>query len=313
MPSAPLSRSRHWLPILGLLALLASAPLARTLWNTATPETHDGKTVMLINGKKRTYWKARKDVEQVLQVTGPSTVRMISRVPWSTKYTGKSYTINWTLDDGQTGAFTQEIRKASGSVRQSDNKKLSRGRTNELEIPAGLHQLRLTLSDTPGTVAYFRFHTRPLEPLIKISNVDLKPLESPTPRKVQAGKSTVDYYPLPSGSEMSVEMEGPGFLKVISRLDWDQTMTSTQKYTLKVFEDGLLKQSYVLKGRRSETSTYVGKDDSVPARGEVVYLEVPAGRHRYTVRFQESGREVNLRFLAPSPADETKKNSKGKG
>lgn len=302
-----LSRSRTWMPIVGILALLVGAPLARTLWDALTPETHDGKTVMVINGKKRTYYRAKKGVDQVLQVQGPATVRLVSRVPWSSRYAGTEYVVEWAIDGGAKGNFRQEIRKASGAVRQSDNKKLSRGGTHEIEVPAGKQVLRLKLSESPGTVAYFRYHARPVEPPISSRNVDLKPLEKVTPRQVKAGETIVDYYPLASGEEMSVELVGPGYLKVISRLDWDETMTATQKYTLKVFEDGLIKQSYVLKGRRSEASTYIGKDDSVPARGEVVFFEVPDGKHRYTVRFQETGRLVNLRFLAPV----AKKNGKG--
>lgn len=306
-----LSRSRTWMPIVGILALLVGAPLARTLWDALTPETHDGKTVMLVNGKKRTYWRAKKGVEQVLQVQGPATVRLVSRVPWSSRYAGQEYLLEWAIDGGAKGSFREEIRKASGAVRESDNKKLSRGGTHEIEVPAGKQVLRLKLAESPGTVAYLRYHARNQDPPVTSRNVDLRPVERVTPRRVKAGETIVDYYPLASGGEMSVELEGPGYLKVISRLDWNETMTASQKYTLKIFEDGLIKQSYVLKGNRSETATYLGKDDTVPAQGEVVFLEVPEGKHRYTVGFQETGREVNLRFLAPAPGGGKK--SKGKG
>jgi hypothetical protein len=233
-------------------------------------------------------------------------------VPWSSRYAGQDYVLDWAIDGGTKGSFRQEIRKASGAVRQSDNKKLSRGGTHEIEIPAGKQVLRLKLAESPGTVAYLRYHAKPQVPPVSSRNIDLRPLERVTPRQVKAGETIVEYYPLASGSEMSVEVTGPGYLKVISRLDWNETMTASQKYTLKVFEDGLIKQSYVLKGNRSETATYIGKDDTVPARGEVVFLEVPEGKHRYTVSFQETGREVNLRFLAPA-AKGSKKTGNGKG
>ncbi len=299
--SAPRTGSR--ILLIGLLTLvLAGTPLARKLWSAIGPEEHAGKVPVMINGKERLYWRLKKDTEQVLRVTGPGTLRLISRVPLSTRVKDKVYKIHWSLDDGDSGVFEHKIRKAQSALRKTDSKKVSRGRSNEIEIPPGQHLIRVDLEESPTSVAYLCNHVRLMATVSKAKNVDVPPVDHGSGRMIKAGDAVVEYHALPSGEEMHVEINGPTFLKVISRLDWNQTMTGTQKYTLRVYEDGLAKQSYILKGRPSNSSVYLDKPDTLPARGEVVYIEVPEGRHRYTFGFQEAGRELNLRFLAPPEA-----------
>ncbi len=290
--------------VIGLLSLALALPLpARRLWSAFSPEAHDGKVPVLVNSKERTYYRLKKGQgEQILRVTGPGTLRVISRVPYSKRNKDEEYRISWTMEDTDGGDFVHAVRRAKDAVRKSDNRKVTRGRSNEIEIPAGQHLVRLQLKDSPTTVAYMRYHLRQMEPMDRSRNVDIQALDNPKTRMIQAGDAVVSYNVLPSERELSVEVEGPTFLKVISRLDWNQTMTGTQKYTLRVYEDGLEKQSYVLKGRPSNSSIYLDKPDSLPSRGEVIYIEVPEGRHRYTFACTGAGRELNLRFLAPPEA-----------
>lgn len=306
MFSSSFSRTGLQTVLTGVLCLLlAGTPMARKIWSALSPEVHDGKVTLLVNSKERTYWRGKKDVEQVLRVTGPSTLRIISRVPWSSRYKKKDYLLDWSIEKGESGSFTHEIRNSSGAKRKADKKRISRGRSNEIEVPAGQHIVRIKLAKSPGSVCYMRYHVRFMEPMTKTRNVDLVPLYDKPGRMIQVGDSIVEYYAVAAGEEVSVEVKGPTFLKVISRLDWNQTMTGTQKYTLRVYEDGLAKQNYVLKGRPSSMAVYIDKQDTLPTRGEVIYIEVPKGDHRYTFGFQEAGRELNLRFLVPTTNRQT--------
>lgn len=293
-----------------LVAALLLAGLTHAAWTTIRHISGAQRVMAQVDGKSRVYWQLAKDDTMSATVNGPAVLRVVTRSPWRTKYKDTLTRLAWTLDGQPGGEFAHPVKRSSGVRLQpaKDAKnadvparwpRLSSSVTDEIRIPYGTHKLTFQVKESPGDFVLLRLKRQAVHPLPKGGTIDLLPREKTRSRDVSVAETRSTYQVLTSGEELALEATGPTVVKVISRLDWNTTMAGRQKYQLKVYEDGALKNTWVLRGRHSNQAVYVGKDDSTPARGELIYIEVPAGRHVYKVKFQDSGREVNLRFLLP--------------
>lgn len=310
----PFPRGRRATAILlpALLGLILAAGLAGAAWTTVRTVKGAKRAVAEVDGKARTYWLLEQDGTMTATVNGPAVLRVVTRAPWKGKLKGKESVVAWSLD-GQPGGTWRHplVRSQSARLRPAKDSpefgtpdkwpRLSASRTEEIQIPYGTHKVQFKAADSAAPVL-LRLKLKSLHPLPKGDTVDLLPRAAGDTRTVTVRDARSTYQVLASGKSLELDVTGPTVVKVISRLDWNSTMTGQQKYQLKVFEDDALKNTWVLRGRHSAAALYAGKDDSTPARGEVLYIEVPAGRHQYRVSFEDSGREVNLRFLLPREA-----------
>ena len=295
--------------LVGLLAV----GLTQAAWTTIKRAQGARQVQTEVDGKTRAYWRLALGDTMSTTVNGPAVLRVVTRSPWRIKYKGQAIQLRWSLDGREGGVYTHPvIRSRAARMRPPKDSKhfaepvkwprLSSSHTEEIAIPYGTHRVQFALTGGPGDYALLRLKLKSLHPLPKGDTVDLLPHSPGRTRDVAVKDSRSTYQVLASGEALSVEVTGPTVVKVLSRLDWNETMAGRQKYQLKVSEDGVLKNTWVLHGRHSNEATYVGKNDSTPARGKTLYIEVPAGRHQYQVKFQDSGREVNLRFLMPRTA-----------
>lgn len=284
---------------LGLLLLLLASVPALANWSTVRQVEGAERLLAEIDGKKRAYWQLEKTGTLEMMVTGPAQVRVISRSPYKTRHKGDKYVLGWSLDNDEGGSFEHDVRKSRAAKYSDTGKRLSAARTDEIDIPPGTHRLRLTIDSCPDDVLLIRLRKKFIHPIPRGGNIDLLPAGHDRVRDIVVRETVNTYQVLSSGEELELDVIGPTFLKVISRLDWNSSMSGRQKYMIKVYEDGTFKNTWVLQGRQSDLAVYGEKGDSVPARGEIIYVEVPEGRHKYKIRFQDSGREVNLRFLIP--------------
>lgn len=301
---------RLYAGVLLMGAALLLAGLTQAAWTTIRHVKGAERVLVQVDGKSRAYWQLAKDGTLSATVNGPAVLRVVTRSPWRSKFKDSETRLSWTLDGQPGGEFAHPVKRSS-SVRlqpAKDDKnaadpakwpRLSSSVTDEIRIPYGTHKVAIRVTQAPGDFVLLRLKRKAVHPLPKGATIDLLPRENLRTRDVVVAEKRSSYQVLSSGEELALEATGPTVLKVISRLDWNNTMAGRQKYQLKVYEDGALKNTWVLHGSHSNQAIYVGKDDSTPARGELLYIEVPAGKHLYKVKFQDSGREVNLRFLMP--------------
>jgi hypothetical protein len=294
-------------------AALVLAGLTHAAWVTVRHVKGAERAVVQVEGKDRAYWKLAAGSELSATVNGPAVLRVTGRSPWKSKFKDKPVTLAWSLDGKPGGTLSHPVKR-SATVRLHPPKddanianpakwpRLSGSFTDEIRIPFGTHKVALSVQEAPGDHVLLRLTRKAINPVPKGGTIDLLPTGHSRTRDVVVKDSRSTYQVLASGEDLSLDVTGPTMVKVISRLDWNTSMAGRQKYQLKVYEDGTLKSTWVLRGSHSGQAVYAGKDDSTPARGELVYIEVPAGRHSYKVKFQDSGREVNLRFLMPREA-----------
>lgn len=292
------------------LALLILAGLAGAAWTTARQVKGAKRVIAEVDGKSRAYWLLEKDGTFSASVNGPALVRLVSRSAWKNKFKGKEQVLDWTLDGQPGGRFTHPLVKSRGARLRpakddptfaTPNKwtRLSAACTDEIRIPYGTHILRVKGDQSAADLALLRVKVKTIHPMPKGGTVDILPRESGRTRTVEVKNTRATYQVLGSGESLQVEAVGPTVVKVLTRLDWNSSMAGAQKYQLKVLEDGQLKNTWVLRGRHSKGAVYTDKQDSTPAHAETLFIEVPEGRHAYAVKFEDSGREVNVRLLVP--------------
>jgi len=293
--------------VLGLLILVG---LAGAAWTTVRNIKGAKRVIAEVDGKSRAYWLLEKDGTFSASINGPALVRVVSRAPYKSKLKGKESVLDWTLDGQPGGRFAHALVKSRGARLRpakedpafaTPNKwtRLSAANTDEIRIPFGTHILRVKADQSAADGALLRLKVKTIHPMPKGGTVDVLPREAGPSRIVEVKQSRATYQVLRSGDELQVEAVGPTVLKVLTRLDWNSTMAGVQKYQLKVLEDGALKNTWVLRGRHSKGAIYADKQDTTPAHAETLFIEVPEGKHAYTVKFEDSGREVNVRLLMP--------------
>jgi hypothetical protein len=301
---------KHKRALVWTLALMLLAGAAGAAWTTARSIKGAKRVIAEVDGKSRAYWLLAKDGTFSASVNGPALVRLVSRAPWKSKLKGKDLVLDWTVDGQPGGRFTHPLVKSRGGRLRpakddpsfaTPNKwtRLSAASTDEIRIPFGTHILRVKADQSAAESALLRLKVKSIHPMPKGGTVDLLPRQEGRTRIVEVKQSRATYQVLGSGQELQVEAVGPTVVKVLTRLDWNSSMVGTQKYQLKVLEDGQLKNTWVLRGRHSRGAVYADKQDTTPAHGETLFIEVPEGRHSYTVKFDDSGRELNLRLLVP--------------
>jgi hypothetical protein len=86
---------------------------------------------------------------------------------------------------------------------------------------------------------------------------------------------------------------------VITRLNFTPRIMGRRSYRIKVFEDGRLKNTYLVRTRRSQVAYYLKHQDDVPGRGVPFFVTIPRGRHHYRFEFVDGGQEALLNFYLP--------------
>jgi len=127
---------------------------------------------------------------------------------------------------------------------------------------------------------------------------ELMPSDNPEKILIETqGEQTV-YYALRAGKPLSMIVNGPTFVKVITRLDVTDLSKKDIPYAVHVKSDAGLK-TYEKKSNISSLSKYADtKQKGFPAQGRKIGLLVPEGRHRFLLSLDEKAPYlVSARFL----------------
>ncbi len=298
--SDPTSRSfGRLLPaFVATLVVVLMAGEALAAWTSLRPQNSRRQKVE-VEGKVRSYYELDASHAAEFELNGPAEIKIYSRVPYERRVKGKRYSFTYTVDGENAKTLRHSIARSRTARLQGEGAKLSVSRDDVIKIGPGTHRVRIELGEGAAETVYLRMRKQYVNPIPRGQNIDIVPHIHKGIRNVVVHESSVPYYALRTGEDIKVNVIGPTFMKVIARLDWNTTMSGRQRYMIKAFEDGKLKNTYVLESQRSDVAEYDEKRDSVPGKGDVFYIEVPEGRHEYTLQFKDSGREVNMRCLIP--------------
>ncbi|HDM90043.1 MAG TPA: hypothetical protein ENG67_02410 [candidate division WOR-3 bacterium] len=220
------------------------------------------------------------------EVEGPVFLRVYTRLVYPEKAKGTAiYKLILEEDGKQEKIITKETEPSNKAF--LDGKKLGKWRSFLIEVPPGRHTYRLGIWKSPSPEVAVRIK-RTSPPVWK----ELPPLRPFTIITAYENEKKTNYYLLKKGESLRFRLQGPGRVKLIVRLNFDETLGEEAGFTVVVREGDKEIQRASFKSYRSEMVSWNERKDLVPGKAETLYLEVPKGEHTIQVEL--------LGTLAPS-------------
>ena len=250
---------------------------ANTKFSFLKPNKHGKLTKIQVKGRDWTYYRLDKSHPLEISIEGPVELRFITRLDMEQHKSGQKidYKIYCRTGNKKTHFTHSAVISKGIEFSATGVGKIGAGEDFNLSLPAGTHKVKLYLAKNDKSIIYIR----PLQEKKRVSS---------DPKRVGNQDS------------LNLRIIGPSTIKAFSRLEYDVTMNGEKNYRLQVYEDGSLKNTFLLNTIISETAVYMEQNaDKILSRGDDFYIEVPKGVHEYTFKVLDSGRSSLLKFYIP--------------
>lgn len=111
----------------------------------------------------------------------------------------------------------------------------------------------------------------------------LSPAPPNEPVDLVTKEEVVHYYRFSQKKPLKIEIIGPTIVRVLTRFENHSDMKGRIDYRLQLKENGSVIHTYLLSSTFSDETTYKHEDKLIPGKATEFYIEVPSGRHIYTV------------------------------
>ena len=251
--------------------------------------------IEIVTKKTEDYNLLIKDEPITLTVEGPTYLRVYTRIPWLRDFKGtKIYKIILQENDFDERIITLES-EISKVTRDKSGRPLSKWRSFYLEVGDGINNYKIINWASPTDTILLKFKYEAPKKWKDIAATNYASfIEAIEDEKI------IKYYELKDETQVTLGINGPGKLKIISRLSYDETISGEQSYTILVREKGKITK-FPLKCYKSETIEYKNRKNIVPSNAKTFYIKLGQGWH--ILEFSLSGsiaKEAALRFQAES-------------
>jgi hypothetical protein len=290
-----------FLAVLGI----AVSVWAKTDYTLIEPVKAGPQIQILIKGKEWSYYRLDNKYPLELNLEGPAKLKFHTRLNMRDYKPGKKvdYTI-YTEIDGKKTHYTLSSTISKG-VKFGGNVvgKIGKAQSFDLDLGSGSHSIVLSIDKKDKKEVYIRILKEGVKVKDKPNRVAMEPQKYTNKVKIVVKEQDFDYYRIGPQDSMSLKVIGPATIKVLSRLEYDLTMNGGKKYRIQVYEDGKLKNTYVMSTELSATAVYADKKASNSlARGDNFSIKVPSGTHNYNFNILDSGRSALLKFYVSTKA-----------
>jgi len=254
-------------------------------WEEITPSNPTNAVSISTQRSKNTYFQISAKELLEMNITGPGFLRIITRLDFPEKQSNfAEYEVQLTTDQLERNIFKKKTRRSYIS-RYNNSVASMPGKIRNLSlfVPEGNHHLRLTLPPDADYLVNFRFFFT--KEILKGVWAYLQPLTSPQESTLLVDKKRKRAYFIVLPDKGPVfEAVGPANLRVLTR--WVNTQISVRfgRYQVKVWEDGVLKQTHPIEASPAKDAVLVenAKQGSV-GTSQAIYIQVPEGKHRYEI------------------------------
>jgi len=129
--------------------------------------------------------------------------------------------------------------------------------------------------------------------------VTLKPETFKDSIKIKTVDKERDYYSLYADNPVGLKVKGPVRLRVITRFDFDTSISISEPYEIQVFmDDSTEAKTFVNKSEPSYMSTFLSLPNKTPGKIRSIYLDIPEGIHKmnFVYNTNKVDKVVRLRF-----------------
>ena len=290
-----MNRTAAALLILAILTGAVSA--AQWLVIEPAPNSKTGLPVT-IGGKLLRYSPATNSQPLSISVEGPTVVRAKVRVPATTAV--REFKIIATLNGSAPAEFT-EAAMPSNDMEGPNGMKMSMEKDVDFKIPEGKHTLTLQPAKTDTSTLYFRAFKRVLD------QGEPSQWESIAPRGfrdlvgVVVREKETTYYRQTSTNTLQLKFVGPTRVRILSRAEVPGgDMDRIIKWRLEVKSDGQSLGVFPCEEQVSSIAGHSTQSEFVMTAAAVVNVNLPQGKHDFTISLLDPDLNVVNRILIPA-------------
>jgi hypothetical protein len=294
-------RRRFLLLLLTILLALGTSPVAAAA-SRIRPSGEPEAVKIRVERKLRTYHLATSRSPVEYRIDGPTPIRVLSRYLFAAGSDQQvvSYGLRIEIDGVELRTLSEEAVVSTRST-LADGEVVGSLEKAVVQIPSGSHKVLISPVEAGISVALrvLHGHGRPKQ----VKWVPYAPDTYEKPVRLHGRDSEAIYYRFNVDVPVTLSINGPLRVRVMTRLDFDHENGYSQAYVIKTFVDGEQIQSCPLKTRASHTSTYPELPEVTPGVARDVLFDVPEGRHEVTITLDgTTAKSASLRILIPEKA-----------
>ncbi|MEO0091235.1 MAG: hypothetical protein ABIK61_00780 [candidate division WOR-3 bacterium] len=265
-----MSKSKYaiFVVILGLYITLSGETTKMEI-KKITPRT----IISVVKRVEQEYYLLTKDKPIDLTITGPTYIRVYTRLLWQEDMTGKqNYRLLLKTNEDQDEKLLSFETEKSNTAQGENKRRYSKWRSFYIEVPKGTNQYQISLVSAKSETVALRFSfERPKEYKKIIPEQPYQELQF-----VEREKITT-YYELTPKKPIKVKITGPAILRATCRLNYDYTLEGKQTYTISASVSGKEWQTKTFRTEKSQTGIYKNLPAVIPSTPDNFYLDVPPG------------------------------------
>ena len=277
------------------LLLLVTPPLEAKLLKPS--KNGEEKEILIINGKRRLYYPIKNEGMDY-SIEGPIRLEFISRYPvLKNKRESHSFDYNIVINDEDTITVKHrfKVQKTIKSVQHPKHSYTYSG-NYFINLDKGSHTIGLIENKDRKYPVLVRVLAKEFGSMGKNKKV-LDPSVHQSPIKIITEGKSINYFECNYSYPLQLEMIGNKTLRILTRLQFTESMGQEESYRLKVKEGNKIIGTYYFNTERSSVSEISGRLDKIPGKWKSCDIKIPKGKHKYIVETLDKRKTVLTRFI----------------
>jgi len=274
-------KSLSAITVLCAAAWLSPGAQSAPAWTGLNAIPTEKPVKVVVEGESRIYFRVTPQHPLAVEITGPTRLRIVSRVELASAPKGKTaYGVQVTDGKRLIGSQQTETEPSDDASLPRSDTRLGQSRQLIVNVKSGARALKIAArGERPVLVRLLTSspdksggETVSLTPVAAARSVSLRDAEKLIP-----------YYSVLPGRPVRFRVIGPTTLELLSRLDFDETMRGTQSYRFRVTDGTARPKEYEFKTTKALTATWEGLPDRIPSKFRRLGLPVTQGTHEISV------------------------------
>ncbi|HSD63170.1 MAG TPA: hypothetical protein VLB50_05200 [Ignavibacteriaceae bacterium] len=280
-----------------IILFILEAPYIFSAPGIIKPLNQKEKTILKESGKNRVYYPVKQNEPSIILVTGPGKLTVKTRSSVSNNENRTTYTIYYNIDGSRDIEVNFKDIDAS-KKNNNTNYTFSTIQDIVIELGPGEHTLNFRAKDAGHNIIARYLYSKLRDK--KLNWVMLSPSPANEPVDLVSHENVIHYYRFSEKRPLKIKIIGPTLLRVLTRFENHYSMKGSINYRLQLKEDGKVLHTYLLSSSFSDITTYKNNNKLIPGKAREFYIEVPRGKHTYTITPMDKDKNTILaRVLFP--------------
>jgi hypothetical protein len=226
-----------------------------------------------------------------IEVVGPTWIKIDTRIPWHNDMEGEQrYSIIVQEDDIRETIFRKKTF-ISDVIFGRNGKRYGESRYSLINVPSGKH-----------VYTFFLWEAAPDTVLLSFSLTEQRFWSEIVPTRYSSSRTIIgkeerqQYYTVSEDSSIEIEISSPITIKVLARLNFDETMVNEQQYKIIVKEKEKKIKEVIFDTKKSNVYRYENTSTIIPSKEDKFFLWFARGDHTLSFHL-ENAKSASLCFL----------------